>query len=149
MTEENDGRLSFDQAVELVRQQPGRVAFAAMPVFGELSEDAEQRAEGVRIFIIEADGSGSHRLRFVAGPFFANVHGANESFAASDIPTPVTELRFLPGKLDEAWLDGQIQLLVQRLVQSSGLVTPQMPDYEHASQAAETVFPISFISREG
>ena len=148
MNQEEDGRMSFEQAVAFVRQQPGQVAFAAMPVFGELSDDAEQRAEGVRVFIIEADGSGGHRLRFVAGPFFANVHGANEIFAAADIPAPVTELRFLPGKLDEAWLDGQIQILVQKLVQTSGLVVPQMPDYEHAGQTTEAVFPISFAERK-
>ena len=147
MNEESDGRLDFAQAVQLVRQQPGRVAFAAMPVFGELSDDAEQRAEGVRIFIIETDGHGGHQLRFVAGPFFANVHGANDIFAAGDIPERVGELRFMVSRLDPDWLEGQIQILVQKLVQASGQEAPQMPDYEHAAPAGDNTFPLTFSDR--
>ena len=147
MSHEQDDRLDFDQAVALVRQQPAQVAFAAMPVFGELSDDAEQRAEGVRIFIVEADGRGGHQLRFVAGPFFANVHGANDIFSAADIPERVRELRFMVSRLDPDWLEGQIQILVQKLVQASGQGAPQMPDYEHAAQPADNVFPLTFAER--
>jgi hypothetical protein len=150
MTEPNDGRMSFDEAAHFVQQMPAKVAFAAMPVFGELSDDAEQRAEGVRVFIVEADGAGAYRLRFVAGPFFANVFGANEIIAAADIPERVRELRFMPASFDETWLDGQIQVLIQRLVQSSGHDTAQMPDYEHAPTVGagdDAVFPISFVGR--
>jgi len=150
MTQEDDGRLSFDEAVHYVQQQPGKVAFAAMPVFGERSDDAEQRAEGVRVFIVEADGAGGYRLRFVAGPFFANVVGANEIIAAAEIPPRVKELRFMPAGFDEAWLDGQIQVLIQKLVQASGRDTAQMPDYAHAPAVgadADVVLPISFVGR--
>ena len=147
MNENNDGRLSFDEATLFVLQQPDKVAFAALPVFGERSDDAEQRAEGVRVCIVETDGHGGYRLRFIAGPFFANVHGANEIIAAADIPERVKELRFLPSRFDEAWLDGQIQILVQKLAQASGLVLQQMPDYQSAAESESTVFPISFVDR--
>ena len=65
-TQENDGRLSFDQAIAHVRQSKP-AAFAAMPVFG----DDEETAEGARIFILDNDDEGELRLRFIAGPFFS------------------------------------------------------------------------------
>jgi hypothetical protein len=151
MTEENDGRMSFGEAVHFVQQQPGRAAFAAMPVFGELGDDAEQRAEGARVFIVDADGKGSYRLRFIAGPFFANAYGANETIAPEDVPERVRELRFLSTRVDDGWLSEQIQVLIQKLMQASGQQTPQMPDYESAPGVAanpETVFPVSFIGRD-
>lgn len=150
MSEENDGRMSFDEAVHYVQQQPGRAAFVAMPVFGELGEDAEQRAEGARVFVIDGDGRASYRLRFVAGPFFSNAFGANETLTPAEVPASVKELRFLPTRLDEAWLEGQIQLLIQKLMQATGQDAPQMPDYEHApvvAADAQTVFPVTFIGR--
>jgi len=149
--QENDGRLSFDEAVRYVQQHPDRVAFAAAPVFGERTDDAEQRAEGARVFIVEADGAGAWRLRFVAGPFFSNVHGANEIIAAEDVPERVRGMRFLPARFDEAWLDGQLQLLIQNLAQASGNLPAQMPDYAGAPKVGagpEAVFPISFVGRD-
>lgn len=147
MTEEqNDGRLSFDAAVALVRQQPDRAAFAAIPVLG----DDEQAAEGARVFIVAADGAGGYQVRFVAGPFFANVFAANETLAPDDIPERVRELRFMPTRLEEEWLAGQVQILIQKLVLASGLAAPQMPDYASApvvGAGAEEVFPVNFIGR--
>ena len=149
MEQEDDGRLSFDQAAHYVQQQPGKAAFAAMPVFGERSDDAEQRAEGARVFILEGDGAGSYRLRFVAGPFFSNVRGAEEVMAAAEIPDPAKSLRFLPTRFEADWLDGQIQVLIQKLMQATGQQAPQMPDYSSvAARAADpAVIPVSFIGR--
>ncbi|MBI5784366.1 MAG: hypothetical protein HZA64_02820 [Rhodocyclales bacterium] len=147
---ENDGRMSFDEAVHYVQQQPDRAAFVASPVFGERSDDEEQRAEGARVVILEADGAGSWRARFVAGPFFANAFAANETMAPDEIPGSVKELRFLATKVEEEWLVGQVQVLIQKLMQANGSLPAEMPDY--ASQAGvgagpEAVFPISFIGR--
>lgn len=145
---ENDGRLSFDQAVHFVQRQPDQAAFAAIPVFG----DDAQAAEGARVFIVEADGAGGYRVRFVAGPFFASVYAANETLVADEIPARVRAMRFLPTRVDEEWLSGQgqVQLLIQKLVQASGQATPQMPDYASApvpNAGTETAIPISFVSR--
>jgi hypothetical protein len=151
MTEENDGRMSFDAAVHFVQQQPGLAAFVAVPVFGERGDDAEQRAEGARVFIIDADGKGSYRVRLIAGPFFSNAYGANEVMAPDDVPARVKELRFLPTRVDEGWMSEQVQVLIQKLMQASGQAAPQMPDYANAPSVAanpETVFPISFIGRD-
>lgn len=151
MTELNDGRISFDEAVHFVQQMPGKAAFAAMPVFGELSDDAEQRAEGARLFIVESDGAGSYRVRFIAGPFFANVHGADEIMAADEVPESVKQLRYLTTQLDEAWLENQIQILIQKLMQASGQMAAEMPDYASAPAVAadaDATFPISFIGRD-
>jgi hypothetical protein len=151
MTEEHDGRMSFDEVVHFVQQQPGRAAFVAMPVFGERGDDAEQRAEGARVFIVEADGKGSYQVRFIAGPFFSNAYGANEVMVPAEVPERVKELRFLPTRVDEGWLGEQIQVLIQKLVQASGREAPQMPDHARAPGVAanpETVFPVSFIGRD-
>lgn len=151
MSEEgNDDRLSFDEAVLYVQHHAGGAAFAAMPVFGERNEDEEQRAEGARVFILEADGKGSYRLRFVAGPFFASVHGDEDTLAAADIPERVKELRFMPTRFDTDWLSDQIQILIQKLMGASGRSAPQMPDYESAPTVGagpDAVFPVSFIGR--
>ena len=48
-TEEQDGRMSFEQAVHYVQNNARRAAFAAAPVFGERSEDEEQRAGRVSV----------------------------------------------------------------------------------------------------
>lgn len=146
---ENDGRLSFDEAVSYVkqRQQP---AFSAMPVFGERTEDEEQVAEGVRIFIIEPAEKGSWQLRFVAGPFFSNAFAANDYIPHEEVPPSVRELRFMPTRIEEKWFDEQIQILIQHLVKGAGVVAEQMPDYESmpGRKADEaTVFPVSFIGR--
>ena len=145
--EQDAGRLSFDQAVHHVQQHPGAAAFAAVPVFG----DNDEAAEGARVFVLEADGAGSWQMHFVAGPFFANAFAANETVVPEEVPESVRELRFLTSRLDKAWLDGQVQILIQNLMQASGKAAPQMPDYAAAPAAAaspETVFPISFIGRE-
>jgi hypothetical protein len=148
MTEENDGRLSFREAVAYV-MQTGRPAFAAMPVFGELTDDEQQTAEGARIFIIEPDGEGDWQVRFIAGPFFSNAYAANEVIAPEELPDSVRELRFLPTYYEPAWLDEQVQILIQKLVRASG-IEAQLPDYEHAptpGAGPEAVFPISFIGK--
>lgn len=150
MTQENDGRMSFEEAVHYAQQQPGKAAFVAVPVFGERTEDAEQRAEGARVFIVEADGAGSFRVRFIAGPFFSNVHGAKDIFAAAEVPDRVKAMRFLPTRYEEDWVDGQIQVLVQKLMQASGSLPPEMPDYASAPSygaGPEAVFPLSFVGR--
>lgn len=148
---EGDGRLSFKEAVAYVMQTK-RAAFIAMPVFGDRSEDEEQTAEGARIFVIEpdpeADGA-DWMLRFVAGPFFSNAYAANEILEPGEVPDSVRELRFLPTRSQESWYEEQIQILIQKLVQGSGIAA-QMPDYESMpSRAAEenTVFPVNFIGR--
>lgn len=150
-TEENDGRLSFKEAVAYVMQKKQPV-FAAAPVFGEVTDDEEQRAEGVRIFIIEPDPEGDDwRVRFVAGPFFSNAHAANEIIAPEEIPANLRELRFMPTRCEEAWFAEQIQILVQKLVQAAGVVA-EMPNYEDMPLRAaseEVVFPVSFIGKDG
>lgn len=150
-SQESDGRLSFDQAVLLVQQQPEKAAFVAMPVFGDRTEDEEQRAEGARIFIVQADGAGSWRMRFVAGPFFSNAFAANETLPAGEVPESVRELRFLPTKVEEDWLVGQVQVLIQKLMQANGNLPPEMPDYANTPSfgaGPEAVFPISFVGRD-
>ncbi len=152
-TEENDGRLSFKEAVAFVMQTK-RAAFAAVPVFGERSDDAEQTAEGARVFVIEPDpeaDGGDWLLRFVAGPFFSNAYAANEILEPGEVPDSVRKLRFLPTRSQASWYEEQIQVLIQKLVQASG-VSAQMPDYESMpARAAEenTVFPVNFIGRGG
>ena len=145
---DNDGRLSFDQAVHMVRQQPGKAAFSDMQVFGEPSGDEEQRAEGARVFIIEGDDAGGYRVRFVAGPFFSNAFAANETLTPDEIPERVKELRYLPTKVEEDWLVGQVQVLIQKLMQASGSMPAEMPDYANTpgfGAGPEAVFPISFV----
>lgn len=147
---ENDGRLSFMEAVAYVMQK-NRAAFCGMPVFGERTDDEEQAAEGARVFIIEPDGDGDWQLRFIAGPFFSNAYAANEVIVPEEVPANVRELRFIPaGRVEESWLGEQVQVLIQKLVQSSGIVA-QMPDYESMpsrAAAEDTVFPVQFIGRE-
>ncbi len=152
MTEnqENDGRLSFKEAVALVMQKQ-QAAFSAMPVFGDRSDDEEQTAEGARIFIIESDGDGDWQLRFIAGPFFSAAYAANEVLTPEEVPDSVRDLRFLPTRSVVDYYSEQIQVLIQKLVQGSG-IDAQLPDYEHMpSRKAEdqVVFPVNFIGRDG
>lgn len=146
---ENDGRMSFDEAVRFVLQHPDEAAFAAMPVFGERTDNEEQRAEGARVFVLQADGAGSHHMHFVAGPFFANAFAAHETMAAADIPERATELRFLPTRIEDEWLSEQVQILIQKLMQASGAMTPEMPDYEAmpVKSAEPEAVPISFVGK--
>lgn len=149
-TEENDGRMNFEQAVHYVQQNPQRAAFSAAPVFGDRSEDEEQRAEGARVFIVQADGAGGWHLRFVAGPFFSNAFAANDTLAPAEVPDSVKELRFMPTTVDEDWLAGQVQVLIQKLMQAGGNLPAEMPDYASAPAVGagpEAVFPISFVGR--
>jgi hypothetical protein len=148
--EQADGRMSFDEAVHYVQQQPDRAAFSSMPVFGERTDDEEQRAEGARVFVMQSDGAGSYCVHFVAGPFFANVFAANETMTPDDVPDRLKEVRFMPTRFDESWLTMQIQMLIQRLVQASGTEVPQMPDYTDAPAPSEPqAVPISFIGGRG
>lgn len=149
-TEENDGRMSFEEAVRYVEQNPDRAAFSAAPVFGERTDDEEQRAEGARVFVIESDGAGGWRLHFVAGPFFSNAFAANETLAPAEVPDSVKALRFMATRLNTDWLSEQVQILIQKLMQAGGNLPAQMPDYASApaiGAGPEAVFPVSFIGR--
>ena len=149
-TAEPDDRMSFDEAVRYVRRYPERAVFSAAPVFGERSEDEGQRAEGARVFIIESDGAAGWRLRFVAGPFFAAAFAANETMMPGEVPDSVKDLRFLPTQVEEDWLVGQVQVLIQKLMQAGGNMPADMPDYAGApgvGAGPEAVFPVSFIGR--
>jgi len=151
-SQENDGRLSFKEAIAFVMQKK-QAAFCAMPVFGDRTDDEAQTAEGARIFVIEPDpeaDGGDWQLRFVAGPFFSNAYAANEVLAPDEVPDSVRELRYLPTRSQEGWYEEQIQVLIQKLVEGSG-VSAQMPDYESMpSRKAEeqVVFPVNFIGRD-
>jgi hypothetical protein len=142
--------MSFDEALHYVQQQPGRAAFVASPVFGERTEDEEQRAEGARVVILEGDGAGGWHARFIAGPFFANVFAANDTLKPDEVPDSVKELRYLPTTVNEDWMVGQVQVLIQKLMQANGGLPAEMPDYESQpgkGAGPEAVFPVSFIGR--
>lgn len=138
-------RLTFEQAVAYVCSS-GNAAFAATPVFG----DDQERAEGVRLFIIEGDGQGRRKIRFIAGPFFSAALAANEVLADDEISDGLRELLFMPSTFSEDWLSDQIQVLVARLVKASEIVAPDMPNYLDAAArtaAPEVTFPIRSIGR--
>jgi hypothetical protein len=140
-------RLSFDDAVKYARES-GKAAFVAAPVFG----DDDETAEGARIFIVEGDGQGGHRIRFVAGPFFSAALAANEVLADDEVPDRVRELLFTRTTFSQDWLTDQVQVLVGRLVQAASLSAPDMPNYldmPARAAAPEVVFPISQIGRAG
>lgn len=148
--QENDGRLSFKEAVAYVMQKQQAV-FCAMPVFGDRTDDEEQTAEGARIFIVEPDGEGDWQMRFIAGPFFSNAYAANEVLTPEEVPASVRDLRFLPSRIIDDYYSEQIQVLIQKLVQGSGIAA-QMPDYEHMpvrKAEEQVVFPVNFIGRDG
>ena len=153
-TQENDGRLSFMEAVAFVMQRKQPV-FAAMPVFGDRSEDENQTAEGAKVFIIEPDpeeDGGDWRMRFIAGPFFSAAYAAHETLSPEDVPASVRDLRFMPTRCDEDWFVDQIQVLIQKLVQAANIDDAQMPDYKSApakGAGPEAVFPVSFVGRDG
>jgi hypothetical protein len=147
---ENDGRLSFKEAVAFVMQKK-QAAFCAMPVFGDRTEDEEQTAEGARIFVIEHDGVDDWQVRFIAGPFFSNAYAANEILKPEEVPDIVRELRFLTTRVIDDYYSEQIQVLIQKLVQGSG-IEAQMPDYESMpvrKAEEQVVFPVNFIGRDG
>lgn len=150
---ENDGRLSFKEAVAHVMKSR-QAAFCAMPVFGDRTDDEEQTAEGARIFVIEFDSEadgGDWQLRFIAGPFFSNAYAANEILTPEEVPDSVRELRFLTTRMIDDFYSEQIQVLIQKLVQGSG-IDVQMPDYESMpirKAEEQVVFPVNFIGRDG
>lgn len=149
MSETSPNRLSFNEAVVLVKQT-GKAAFAAMPVFGDDEDDANATAEGARIFILLPDPDEGWTLRFIAGPFFSAAYAANDIIPADEIPDRVRELLFVATHCEEDWLTDQLQVLLGKLTQAAG-IGAQMPDYE--SQEAkgagpEAVFPIAFIGRD-
>lgn len=137
-------RLTFEQAVAYACSS-GNAAFAATPVFG----DDQERAEGVRLFIVEGDGQGGRRIRFIAGPFFSAALAANEVLADDEIGDGVRALLFMPTTFSEDWLSDQIQVLVTRLVRAAEIVAPDMPNYLDATvrAAPEVTFPIRSIGR--
>lgn len=138
-------RLTFEQAVAYACGS-GNAAFAATPVFG----DDQERAEGVRLFVVQGDGQGSCRIRFIAGPFFSAALAANEVLADDQVTEGLREMLFLPTSFSEDWLSEQIQVLVARLVQAADIVAPDMPNYLDAKArgaAPEVMFPIRSIGR--
>jgi hypothetical protein len=148
--QENDGRLSFMEAVAYVMQRKQPV-FSAMPVFGDRTDDEQQTAEGAKVFIIEPDDEGDWQMRFIAGPFFSAAYAANEVLAPEDVPGSVRDLRFMPTHCEEEWFTDQIQLLIQKLVQGSN-IDAQMPDYQNVpakGAGPDAVFPVSFVGRGG
>jgi hypothetical protein len=145
MSEANLNRLSFNEAVVLVKQRK-RAAFAAMPVFGDDEGDENATAEGARIFILLPDEDEGWILRFIAGPFFSAAFAANDVIPNDEIPDRVRELLFVPTRCEEDWLTDQLQVLLAKLTQAAG-IGEQMPDYNApaAKAAADVVFPVSFI----
>ena len=140
-----DNRLSYDEAVHYVVQH-NAAAFAVHPVF---EEEDDESPSGARVFVLAADGKGSHFMRFLAGRFFSGAYAADDVIAAGDIPERVRELRFLPTRFEEEWFSDQIQVLIGKLMSATGNAAPHMPDYQNAPQkhaAAEVVFPVAFIS---
>ena len=150
-TQENDGRLSFMEAVAFVMQRKQPV-FSAMPVFGERTDDEAQTAEGAKVFIIEPDPEeGDWRMRFIAGPFFSAAFAANETLSPEEVPASVRDLRYMPTRCEEDWLTDPIQVLIQKLVQGAN-IDAQMPDYKSVptkGAGPDVVFPVSFIGRGG
>ncbi|MBS3936187.1 MAG: hypothetical protein KGZ43_08430 [Sulfuritalea sp.] len=150
MNEESDGRLSFDEAVAHVLQKRQAV-FCAMPVFGDRTDDEEQTAEGARIFVIEPDGAGDWQMRFIAGPFFSAAFAANEVLVPGEVPDSVRALRFMPTRVTDDCYEEQTQVLIQKLVQGSGIAA-QLPDYAGMPMRKaeeQVVFPVNFIGRDG
>jgi len=148
--QENDGRMSYKEAVQAVRGGKVKAAFIAMPVFGERTDDEAQTAEGARIFLIEPDGEGDAQMRFIAGPFFSAAYAANEVLDLEEVPDSVRELRFLPTRCEDDWLSDQLQVLIQKLVGASGVIESQMPDYSNTpghGAGPEAVFPIHIIGK--
>lgn len=146
--EESDGRLSFTEAIAFVQQRKA-AAFAAMPVFDNEDDDEDRRAEGARVFLIRHDPEDGWSLRFIAGPFFANAYAANDLIPYNEIPDHVRELRYIPTRCEDAWLEEQIQILIGHLTRAAG-VGQEMPDYaEQPVRGAgpEAVFPVHFIER--
>lgn len=138
-------RMSFDEAVAHVLASQA-AAFAVIPVF----EDDQEAAAGARIFVLDHDGHGGYLLRFVAGPFFSAAYAANEKFSSAEIPDKVRELKFLPTRCEQDWFTDPVQVLIQKLVQASGMAAPHMPDYRATparAAAPQTEFPVSFIGR--
>ena len=145
-TSESDNRLSFDEAVVLVKQRK-QAAFAAMPVFGD--EDAAA-AEGARIFLLLPDEAEGWILHFIAGPFFSAGYAANDVIPADEIPDRVRELMFMPTRCEEDWLTDQLQILLAKLTQAAG-IDSQLPDYTSlpvTCATPETVFPVHFLNPE-
>lgn len=139
-------RLTFEQAVAFACAT-GKAAFAAAPVFGEHDQE---RAEGARVFLIEGDGQGGCKFRFLAGPFFSGALAANEVLADEQITAGLRELLFMPSSFSEEWLSDQIQVLIARLMQAAEIVAPEMPNYldqKLRAAAPEVTFPISSIGR--
>jgi len=138
-------RMTFEQAVGYACAT-GKAAFAAAPVFGE----DQERAEGVRVVVIQGDGQGGRRVRFIAGPFFSAALAANETLADDEISESLRDMLFMPTTFSEDWLSDQIQVLIARLVQAAAIVAPDMPDYLDAkarTAAPEVTFPIRSIGR--
>ncbi|MFA6310981.1 MAG: hypothetical protein WCV99_09990 [Sterolibacterium sp.] len=151
-TPNDDGRLSFDEAVAHVLHSR-EAAYTVTPIFGD-RVDEEIRAEGARVFVLlpdDAGDAGGYRLQFVAGPFFSSAYAAHESIAAADIPASIRELRFMPTHCEPEWLTEQIQVLINKLVNAAGAAKPEMPNYldvQAKGAGPEAVFPIAFIGRD-
>ena len=139
-------RLTFEQATSFACAT-GKAAFAAAPVFGDHDQE---RAEGVRVFVIEGDGRGGCKFRFIAGPFFSAALAANEVLADDEITDGLREMLYMPTSFSEDWLSEQIQVLIARLAKAAEIVPPDMPNYLDAkarAAAPEVTFPIRSIGR--
>ena len=148
--QDTPNRLSFNEAVAFV-QQTGKAAFAAMPVFGDDTDDENATAEGARVFLLLPDDDEGWILRFIAGPFFSSAYAANDVIPPDEIPDRVRELLYMPTRCEEGWLTDQLQVLLGKLTHAAG-GGEQMPDYEKMpakGAGPEAVFPISFIPGGG
>lgn len=144
----DDNRMSFEQAVAHVLRHRA-AAFAVTPVF---EDDDDEAPSGARIYTLAFGGPGGYFLRYIAGRFFSGAYAADDTYAAGEIPERAKELRFLPTRYQEEWFTDQVQVLIGKLMAASGTDAPQMPDYQSAPSrhaAAEVVFPMSFIGRNG
>ncbi|MCX7945418.1 MAG: hypothetical protein N2557_00375 [Hydrogenophilus sp.] len=142
------GRLPFQQAIRYV-QEEGQPVFAVVPVFPDVVEDEEVRAEGAKVFILQPHETHGWELVYIAGPFFTSAYVANERILPPEVPASVAELSFIPTWVNEEWFEEPVQILVQRLTEAAELET-ELPDYASARRrrAREgTSFPVAFVGK--
>ncbi|MEJ5269712.1 MAG: hypothetical protein WHS85_05835 [Hydrogenophilus sp.] len=142
------GRLPFEQAVRFALTE-GQPLFCVVPVFPDVIDDEEARAEGAKVWIIQPTSGGGWGLLYIAGPFFTAAHAANERISPEEIPDGVRSLSFAPTWVEEEWLSAPIQILVQKLVAASEL-DAGLPDYagqRRRRAASEVRFPAAMIGR--
>lgn len=142
------GRLPFVHAVRYVENELQPV-FCAVPVFPDVADDEEVRAEGAKIFIIQPNDETGWELVFISGPFFTSAYAAHERLLPSDVPPGVAELSFIPTWVNEEWFELPVQVLIQKLAQAAELEN-EIPDYENARRRRArqgTTFPVAFVGK--